>query len=360
MMTDIFILFSSKLQIFPIKEPPSNPVPDEMYFKDGSQTAEKDPLGPDRRTTLVSISDRKEVLKTLWLQESSKDMVIWAGGMMSVSCHAALFSAVSEYSRQLLESHETPITLHLPGVSHQSVTHFVQMLYGFECPVEQVHGGEMEFLVTVLGIKSFTHNANVEESKNICSLTKVSSGQTLTVHKNTDSLELLQDDHNEGGCDQSSTTNNVKTEPETFDDICIESGLNSLHPSTVKRKLSKNKQSSINTRAAKPLPSREKMQCPKCPVMVAKCHVLKHERLHHDENLPYGCDICSYRSLLPFSIKSHKGLHHKEKKFVCRLGCGQAYTTSGYRQVLLNLYLCPQLTLMLILLYFIDFKQVGA
>ena len=129
------------------------------------------------------------------------------------------------------------------------------------------------------------------------------------------------------------------TVTEAFEDKFIESGLNSLHPSTVKRKLSKNKRSSINTGPAKPLPSREKMQCPKCPLMVAKFHIMKHERLHHDENLPYGCDICSYRSLLPFSIKSHIGIHHKEKKFACRLGCGQAFTTSGYRQVLLNILL---------------------
>ena len=80
-----------------------------------------------------------------------------------------------------------------------------------------------------------------------------------------------------------------------------------------------------------------KLQCPKCPQMVSKKGMWIHEREHHDENLPYSCDLCSYRALRPFSIKSHKGLHHKEKKFVCRLGCGQAYTTSGYRQVLLNL-----------------------
>ena len=123
---------------------------EDFYFNDMSKNEDHDPLRHNTHR-IVSSSDRRALLKDLWLQDSSKDMVIWTGGMLSISCHAALFSVISEFTRQLLKNQETPITLSLPGVSHQSSTHFVRMLYGFECPVE--YDDEMAILLAALGVE---------------------------------------------------------------------------------------------------------------------------------------------------------------------------------------------------------------
>ena len=45
------------------------------------------------------------------------------------------------------------------------------------------------------------------------------------------------------------------------------------------------------------------LQCPKCPQMLTHRCIAKHEREHHDPNLPFSCDQCSYRALFLHSIK---------------------------------------------------------
>ena len=45
------------------------------------------------------------------------------------------------------------------------------------------------------------------------------------------------------------------------------------------------------------------LQCPKCPHMLTQRSIAKHEREHHDPNLPFSCDQCSYRALFLHSIK---------------------------------------------------------
>ena len=41
--------------------------------------------------------------------------------------------------------------------------------------------------------------------------------------------------------------------------------------------------------------------------------------------LPHS-DICQYRGLTKFTVKTHMGRAHNEKKFKCRLGCGKAFS----------------------------------
>ena len=45
----------------------------------------------------------------------------------------------------------------------------------------------------------------------------------------------------------------------------------------------------------------------------------------------YFLCVYHFRALLHGSILYHKGRWHREKKFECRLGCGESYTTRSYR-----------------------------
>jgi len=74
-----------------------------------------------------------------------------------------------------------------------------------------------------------------------------------------------------------------------------------------------------------------KFQCSQCPQMLTRKTQKDHDKMHHSENLPFACDECNFRALLHGSILYHKGRWHREKKFECRLGCGEAYTTRSYR-----------------------------
>jgi len=58
------------------------------------------------------------------------------------------------------------------------------------------------------------------------------------------------------------------------------------------------------------VPPDEKIQCPKCPVMISRERMGRHERLHHDEKLPFSCQKCQFRALTQHNIDVHSGTHH--------------------------------------------------
>ena len=77
-----------------------------------------------------------------------------------------------------------------------------------------------------------------------------------------------------------------------------------------------------------------KRQCTKCPQLLRLGSENKHYREHHDPKLPYTCDLCEFRAILPFSIDIHKGLWHDtgKAKIPCENNCGKQFTTLHYMQ----------------------------
>ena len=73
---------------------------------------------------------------------------------------------------------------------------------------------------------------------------------------------------------------------------------------------------------------KKKIQCDKCPFF-GKC-IEEHLLLHHNPDLPYGCQKCGYRAMTEFAIKMHAAKVHSEKKFQCKLGCGKMFDNQWY------------------------------
>ena len=76
---------------------------------------------------------------------------------------------------------------------------------------------------------------------------------------------------------------------------------------------------------------RTKFPCDKCPTSYSRRACLeKHQRQAHDENLPFGCDLCQFRGLTQQSIAMHKGFHHSSKNYPCPNGCGEYFKGKFY------------------------------
>ena len=91
------------------------------------------------------------------------------------------------------------------------------------------------------------------------------------------------------------------------------------------------------------IPNQTDAQCDKCPQVLrgkrmGRClpgslesKLRRHYKNHHDENLPFKCDLCDYRALTFKSIKNHKGNLHTSNKHQCRQGCGKDFTLENAR-----------------------------
>ena len=73
---------------------------------------------------------------------------------------------------------------------------------------------------------------------------------------------------------------------------------------------------------------KSKIQCDKCPYF-GKC-IDQHLLLHHNPDLPYGCQKCGYRAMTEMAITMHTVKVHSEKKFQCKLGCGKMFDNQWY------------------------------
>jgi len=72
----------------------------------------------------------------------------------------------------------------------------------------------------------------------------------------------------------------------------------------------------------------DKIQCPKCPVMIQnrKGRIQRHEEEQHSDSLPFGCDQCGFRSLTKVGIQQHKSRYHDRANAIpCGLGCGRTF-----------------------------------
>ena len=67
------------------------------------------------------------------------------------------------------------------------------------------------------------------------------------------------------------------------------------------------------------------MQCDKCPSMVVRTRMKRHQIKHHDPKVPFECDQCQFRGMSQSSIISHKGRYHKAERIPCGNGCGQTF-----------------------------------
>jgi len=74
--------------------------------------------------------------------------------------------------------------------------------------------------------------------------------------------------------------------------------------------------------------NKEYIQCDKCPYFGK--NIDQHLDLHHNPDLPHGCQKCGYRALNERSISVHTSKVHKEKKIQCKLGCGRMFDNQWY------------------------------